>query len=176
VLVLRTSGDAATLPSAIRKIVAAVDPEVPTGKIRTFDRLIAARFSSRQTGMLLVSAFSAAALSLSAIGIYGTLAYTVMQRTRELGIRVSLGATSIGVLKLVLRDGLRVVGIGLMAGVLVALGVTGLLQSALYGVTAHDPIAIGTGIVVLTAVAFIACLLPALHAARIDPTVVLRSE
>jgi putative ABC transport system permease protein len=175
-LVLRTSTDVATLAPAIRQIVAAVDPEVPIGKITTFNGLISARFTSRQTGMLLVSAFSMAALLLSAIGIYGTLAYTVMQRTRELGIRVSLGATSIGLLKLVLRDGLQVVGIGLMAGVLVALGVAGLLQSALYGVAAHDPIAIGTGIVVLTVVAFIACLLPALRAARIDPAAVMRSE
>ena len=126
--------------------------------------------------MLLASTFSAAALCLSAIGIYGTLAYTVIQRTRELGIRVSLGATSIGVLKLVLRDGLQVVGIGLVAGMLVALGVAGLLQSALYGVSSHDPIAIGTGIVLLAVVAFIACLLPALRAARVDPTAVLRSE
>jgi putative ABC transport system permease protein len=176
VLVLRTSVDAATLAPAIRKIVASLDPGVPIGKIRTFNRLITARFTSRQTGMLLVSAFSAAALFLSAIGIYGTLAYTVMQRTRELGIRVSLGSTSIGILKLVLRDGLQVVGIGLLAGMLVGLGVAGLLQSVLYGVSAHDPIAIGTGIVVLTVVAFIACLLPALRAARVDPTAVLRSE
>jgi putative ABC transport system permease protein len=127
-------------------------------------------------GMLLVSAFSAAALFLSAIGIYGTLAYTVMQRTRELGIRVSLGSTSLGILKLVLRDGLLVVGIGLLTGVLLALGVAGFLQSVLYGVSAHDPIAIGTGVVVLTVVAFTACLLPAIRAARIDPTAVLRSE
>ena len=110
------------------------------------------------------------------IGTDGTLAYTVMQRTRELGIRVSLGSTSLGILKLVLRDGLQVVGIGLLAGMLVGLGVAGLLQSVLYGVSAHDPIAIGTGIVVLTVVAFIACLLPALRAARVDPTAVLRSE
>jgi len=126
--------------------------------------------------MLLVSAFSAAALLLSAIGIYGTLAYTVIQRTRELGIRVSLGSTSLGILKLVLRSGLQVVGIGLLAGVLVALGVAGLLQSVLYGVSARDPIALGTGIVLLAVVAFIACLLPALRAARVDPTAVLRSE
>jgi putative ABC transport system permease protein len=175
-LVLRTSVDAATLAPAIRKIVASVDPEVPIGKIRMFNRLIAARFTSRQTGMLLVSAFSAAALCLSAIGIYGTLAYTVMQRTRELGIRVSLGATSIGVLKLILRDGLQVVGIGLGAGVFVAFVVAGLLQNVLYAVSAHDPIAICTGVVVLTVVAFVACLLPALRASRVDPTVVLRSE
>lgn len=99
-----------------------------------------------------------------------------MQRTRELGIRVSLGATSLGVLKLVLRDGLQVVGIGLLGGVLAAVGVADLLQSVLYGVSAHDPMAIGTGIIVLTSVAFVACLLPALRAARIDPTAVLRSE
>jgi putative ABC transport system permease protein len=176
VLVLRASSALARLAPAIRNIVASVDPEVPIGKIRTFKRLIAARFTSRQTGMLLVSAFSAAALFLSAIGIYGTLAYTVMQRTRELGIRVSLGSTSLRILKLVLGDGLLVVGIGLLAGVLVALAVAGLLQSVLYGVSAHDPIAIGAGIIVLTVVAFIACLLPALRAACVDPTAVLRSE
>jgi putative ABC transport system permease protein len=176
VLVLRASGDLAPLAPAIRKIVASTDPEVPIGKITTFDRLIATRFTSRQTGMLLVSTFSAVALFLSAIGIYGTLAYTVVQRTRELGIRVSVGSTSLGILKLVLRDGLQVVGIGLLAGVLVALGVAGFLQSVLYGVSAHDPVALGTGVVVLTVVAFTACLLPAIRAARIDPTVVLRSE
>ena len=175
-LVLRTSTDLATLAPVIRQIVAGVDPEVPIGKVTTFSRLIAARFTTRQTGMLLVSAFSAAALLLSAIGIYGTLAYTVIQRTRELGIRVSLGSTSLGILKLVLRNGLQVVGIGLLAGVLVALGVVGLLKSVLYGVSARDPIAIGTGIVLLAVVAFIACLLPALRAARVDPTAVLRSE
>jgi putative ABC transport system permease protein len=158
VLVLRASGDLAPLAPAIRKIVASTDPEVPIGKITTFDRLIATRFTSRQTGMLLVSTFSAVALFLSAIGIYGTLAYTVVQRTRELGIRVSVGSTSLGILKLV------------------ALGVAGFLQSVLYGVSAHDPVALGTGVVVLTVVAFTACLLPAIRAARIDPTVVLRSE
>jgi putative ABC transport system permease protein len=175
-LVLRTSTDLATLAPLIRQIVAGVDPEVPIGKVTTFSRLIAARFTARQTGMLLVSAFSASVLLLSAIGIYGTLAYTVIQRTRELGIRVSLGSTSLGILKLVLRNGLQVVGIGLLAGVLVALGVAGLLQSVLYGVSARDPIAIGTGIVLLAVVGFIACLLPALQAARVDPTAVLRSE
>jgi putative ABC transport system permease protein len=176
VLVLRASGDVATLAPTIRKIVASIDPDVPIGKITTFNRLVAARFTSRRTGMLLVSAFSATALLLSAIGIYGTLAYTVILKTRELGIRVSVGSTSLGILKLVLRDGLQVVGIGLLTGVLVALGVAGFLQSVLYGVSAHDPIAIGTGIVVLAVVGFTACLLPAIRAARIDPTAVLRSE
>jgi predicted permease len=176
ILVLRTSDDVATLAPALRKILASADPEVPIGKITAFNRFIEARFTSRKTGMLLVSAFSAAALFLSAIGIYGTLAYTVMQRTRELGIRVSLGSTSLGILRLVLRDGLQVVGIGLLAGVLVAFGVAGLLQSVLYGVSAHDPVAIGTGILVLVVSALIACLLPAVRAARISPTAVLRSE
>jgi putative ABC transport system permease protein len=176
VLVLRTSGDIATLAPALGKIVASVDPGVPIGKIMTFNRFIEARFTSRKTGMLLVSAFSAAALFLSAIGIYGTLAYTVMQRTRELGIRVSLGSTSLGILKLVLRDGLLVVGIGVLTGALVALSVAGLLQSVLYGVSAHDPASVGMGMIVLTVVGFLACLLPALRAARVDPTAVLRSE
>ncbi|HYZ75705.1 MAG TPA: ABC transporter permease [Chthoniobacterales bacterium] len=176
VLVLRTAGDVARLAPALRKIVAAVDPEVPIAKIMNFNRFIEARFTSRKTGMLFVSVFSAAALFLSAIGIYGTLAYTVTQRTRELGIRVSLGSTSLGILRLVLGDGRMVVGIGLLTGVLVALGVAGLLQSVLYGVSAHDPIATGMGIIVLTVVGFTACLLPAIRAARIDPTAALRSE
>jgi putative ABC transport system permease protein len=176
VLVLRTSGDVATLTPAIRKIVASVDPQVPIGKITTFNRLIEERFTSRQTSMLLVSAFSTAALLLSAMGVYGVLAYNVTQRTRELGIRVSLGSTSLGILKLVLRDGLQVVGIGLLAGALVVLGLAGFLQSVLYRISAHDPMALGTGIIVVTIAGFIACLLPALRAARVDPTAVLRSE
>jgi putative ABC transport system permease protein len=174
VLVLRTSSDVATLAPVIRRIVASVDPGVPIGKITTFNRLIAARFTSRKTGMLLVSAFSAAALFLSAIGIYGTLAYTVIQRTRELGIRVSVGATSIAILRLILRDGLQIVGIGLLAGVIVAECATRLVQSVLYGVSSNDPIALGAGIIVLTVVAFAACLLPALRATRINPIAALR--
>jgi predicted permease len=174
VLVLRTSSDVATLSPVIRRIVASVDPEVPIGKITTFNRLIAARFASRETGMLLVSAFSAAALFLSAIGIYGTLAYTVMQRTREVGIRVSLGATSIAILRLILRDGLQIVGIGLMLGVIVAQSATHLIQRALYGVSSNDPIALGAGVTVLALVAFAACLLPARRAARISPITALR--
>jgi ABC-type antimicrobial peptide transport system permease subunit len=119
---------------------------------------------------------STADLFLSVMGIYGTLAYTVVQRTRELGIRVSLGSSSLGTLKLVLGDGLQVVGIGLLAGVVVAFAVAGLLQSVLYGVSAHDPMSMGSGIIVLMVVAFVACLLPAIRASRIDPTAVLRSE
>jgi putative ABC transport system permease protein len=174
VLVLRTSDDVATLAPAIRKIVASVDPDVPIGKMTTFNRLIAARFTSRKTGMLLVTAFSATALFLSAIGIYGTLAYTVIQRTREVGIRVSLGATSIAVLRLILRDGLQIVGIGLILGVIVAASATHLIQSALYGVSANDPIALGAGVTALALAAFAACLLPALRAARINPITALR--
>jgi ABC-type antimicrobial peptide transport system permease subunit len=174
VLVLRTSSDVATLSPVIHRIVASVDPEVPIGKITTINRLIAARFTSRETGMLLVSAFSAAALFLSAIGIYGTLAYTVMQRTREMGIRVSLGATSIAILRLILRDGLQIVGIGLMLGVIVAQSATHLIQRALYGVSSNDPIALGAGVTVLALVAFAACLLPARRAARISPITALR--
>ncbi len=174
VLVLRTSDDVATLAPAINRIVASVDPDVPIGKITTLNRLIAARFTSRKTGMLLVSAFSAAALFLSAIGIYGTLAYTVIQRTREVGIRVSLGATSIVILRLILRDGLQIVGIGLLLGVIVAASATHLIQSALYGVSANDPIALGASITGLALAAFAACLLPALRAARINPITALR--
>jgi putative ABC transport system permease protein len=174
VLVLRGSADLAMLTPVIRRIVASVDPEVPTGKITTVNRLIAERFTSRKTGMLLVAVFSATALFLSAIGIYGMLAYTVIQRTREVGIRVSLGATSIAILRLILRDGLQIVGIGLILGVIVAESANHLIQSALFGVSANDPIALGAGVMVLASAAFAACFLPALRASRISPITALR--
>jgi putative ABC transport system permease protein len=114
------------------------------------------------------------ALFLSAIGIYRTLPYTVIKRTREVGIRVSLGATSIAILRLILRDGLQIVGIGLILGVIVAGSANHLIQSALYGVSANDPIALGAGVMVLASAAIAACFLPALRAARINPITALR--
>ncbi len=174
VLVLRGSTDLAMLTPVIRSIVASADPEVAIGKITTVNRLIGERFTNRKTGMLLVAVFSATALFLSAIGIYGTLAYTVIQRTREVGIRVSLGATSTAILRLILRDGLQIIGIGLILGGIVAQIATHLIQSALYGVSANDPIALSASVMVLALAAFAACLLPAFRAARISPITALR--
>jgi putative ABC transport system permease protein len=176
VFVLRSSSDPTALIPAVRKIVASVDPDVPVVKITTVNDLIEERFTSRRTGMLLTGVFSTTALLLSAIGIYGTLAYTVIQRTREMGIRISLGATSSVIVRLVLRDGFKIVGLGLLTGIAAAESASNLIQSVLYGVSSNDPIAIGGAIIVLAVAGFIACLLPAARAARINPITALRNE
>jgi putative ABC transport system permease protein len=174
VLVVRTSGDPTSLAPAIRKIVSTVDPEVPVVKIRRMDDLIAERFENRKTGTLLLSLFSGAALFLSALGIYGTLSYAVIRRTREMGIRISLGATSAIVLRLIVGDAMRIVSIGLLAGLIIAESLTRLIQSTLYGVSFNDPVALSACVVILIGVALVASLIPAVRAGRIDPITALR--
>jgi putative ABC transport system permease protein len=174
VLVVRTSGDPTSLAPAIQKIVSTVDPEVPVVKIRRMDDLIAERFENRKTGTLLLSLFSGAALFLSALGIYGTLSYAVIRRTREMGIRISLGATSAIVLRLIVGDAMRIVSIGLLAGLIIAESLTTLIQSTLYGVSFNDPVALSACVVILIGVALVASLIPAVRAGRIDPITALR--
>jgi putative ABC transport system permease protein len=171
---VRTSGDPTSLAPAIRKIVSTVDPEVPVVKIRRMDDLIAERFENRKTGTLLLSLFSGAALFLSALGIYGTLSYAVIRRTREMGIRISLGATSAIVLRLIVGDAMRIVSIGLLAGLIIAESLTRLIQRTLYGVAFNDPVAIIASVMILIGVALVASLIPAVRAGRIDPITALR--
>ena len=176
VLVLRTSGDPTSLAPAIRKIVSTVDQEVPVVKIRRMDDLIAERFESRKTGALLLSLFSGAALFLSALGIYGTLSYAVIRRTREMGIRISLGATSAAILRLIVGDAMRIVSIGLVAGLIIAESMIKLIQRTLYGVSFNDPVAISASVMILIGVALVASLIPAVRAGRVNPITALRNE
>jgi ABC-type antimicrobial peptide transport system permease subunit len=132
--------------------------------------------SSRRTSMLLANAFGGVALFLAALGIYGVLAYLVARRTREIGIRVALGSTRAGVLKLVLREGFQLVAIGLLLGMIGAASLQKAVASEIYGLRALDPLVLASVMALLAIVALAACAVPARRAMRVDPMVALRSE
>jgi ABC-type antimicrobial peptide transport system permease subunit len=158
----------------LRKIIASIDPDVAIGTIRTYDEMVGDNFSSRKLSVLMVSVFSGAALFLSAIGLYGILAYSVNQRTREIGIRIALGASSANILRLVAQRGLMMVGIGLIIGILFASVCSRSIESLLYEVRGDDPVTLGVAVLVLCIAGLIACLLPARRAAKVDPIAALR--
>jgi putative ABC transport system permease protein len=173
-LVVRSRMDPTTLTSSIRSAVASVDPDVPVTSVRTFDDLIAHKF--RQVGMsvLLISVFSAGALFLAAVGLYGVLSYSVSQRKRDIGIRMALGAESWDILSLITKEGFRILLFGLLIGTGGGLGLARLIQGMLYGISAIDGVSVGIAAVVLSLAAFAACVVPALSALRTMPTTVLR--
>jgi ABC-type antimicrobial peptide transport system permease subunit len=125
---------------------------------------------------LLMTVFATTALLLAAIGIYGVVAYSVARRTREIGVRIALGATPSGVLALIVRQGSQPVVVGIAVGLAGAFALTRVLRGTLFGVTASDPLAFAGGVVVLSTVAVVASLIPALRAARVDPVTALRQE
>ena len=173
-LILRSDLDPGVLIPAVRKIVGSIDPGVPVYDVSTYDDVIAKNFVTRKLCMMLVTLFSGAALFLSATGLYGILAYAVGQRTREIGIRVALGAQSRNILRLITEQGLKIVCIGLVIGIGAALVAAPLIAGLLYGVSPADPITLGLAILVLGLAGTLACLLPALRAARINPITALR--
>jgi putative ABC transport system permease protein len=174
--ILRTGGDPSSVVSAVRSAVAEIDPSKPAGNVRTVEQNLRDQVSDRRVYMLLLTVFGAIAAVLAAIGIYGVMAYAVTQRTREIGIRMALGATSSNVMTLVVRQALILVFIGLILGVGGALGLTRFIANELYGVKATDPttfVAVSVGLVV---VAVLASLIPTRRAVSVDPTVALRHE
>jgi putative ABC transport system permease protein len=173
-LLLRTAGDPATLVPAVRKIVAEIDPDVPVDRATSYDDFLAGRFWARRLSASLAGLFSAVAILLSAAGLYGVLAYSVLRRSRELGVRIALGARTSNVLTLVLRQGLLLSGIGLTVGIAAGLLLGRFMGNILYGVSGTDPIALMLAILVLGLAAASACLLPALRATRINPIIALR--
>jgi putative ABC transport system permease protein len=173
-LLLRTTGDPATLIPLVRKLVASVDPEVLATPIMTFDDLMVEKFATQRLGALLVVGFSTVALFLSAVGLYGFVAYSVSQRRREIGVRIALGAQATTILRLVVRQGLMLVGVGIVVGIAVALILVRFIEGILYGVSATDPFSLCAAIIVLGLAALVACLLPALRATRINAITALR--
>ena len=173
-LLIRTPGDPTALIPAVRQIMASVDPDVPVDRMMNLDELIASRFATRRLGVLLITLFSSFALLLSAVGLYGTLAYWVSLRKREIGVRIALGAHASNILRLVIRQGLKLVCLGLIVGIVSALILVRFIDSILYGVSGSDPAALALAIGVLGLAALLACLLPALRATRINPVTVLR--
>jgi len=173
-LVLRCQGDPNAQIAAVRGAVQSVDPDVPVPNIKTLDDLIAQKLATRKLASVLVSFFSGAALCLSAIGLYGVLAYTVSQRRREIGVRIALGAESLKIVQLVTQQGFKLIGIGLVAGTVVALVCARFIEGMLYGVSAADPISMLIAVIVLCLAGCVACVLPALRAIRINPVTALR--
>jgi predicted permease len=166
---IRTRSEPANVVPALRRAVAAIDPEMPVYDVKTMVERMDTSLMNRRTPMLLALAFAAVALFLAAVGVYGVLAYQVTQRSREIGIRMALGGRTTSIFRLVFRDGLAMVGIGMVIGLAGALAVGRSLQSQLFGVRSMDPGVISLVAVLLALVALVACVVPALRATRVDP-------
>ncbi len=176
VLVAQTAGDPRTLIAPLRAQVHAIDPNQAVSKVATMDGVLSQSVAPRRFTMLLLGAFAALALVLAAIGIYGIMAYVVSLRTREMGVRFALGASRADVLRLVLREVVRLTLVGLVIGLLATALVSRLLARLLYGVSAADPTVIGLVVALLFGVALAGGLVPALRASRISAMIALRSE
>jgi len=174
--VVRGRAPAASLATALDATVRGLDAELPIYGVRSIDDAMAATFAERRSAMQLLAIFAVAALLLSAIGVYGVIAYSVSQRTREIGIRMALGARPVDVRRMLLVEGGRLAGAGVLLGLAGALVVTRAIGSLLYGVSPRDPWTFASVPAVLAAVALAACFFPALRASRVDPTTALRSE
>jgi putative ABC transport system permease protein len=172
-LVIRTAGDPASFVPVLRREVQAIDKDQPLFNIRTYDEVVRNSLATRRISMQLFTVFSCAALLLAAVGIYGVMAYSVTQRTQEIGIRMALGAQAGDVLRMVVRQGMTLVLVGIAVGVAGALGLTRLIASLLFGVNAADPFTFAAISLLLVVVAFLACYLPARRAAKLDPMIAL---
>ena len=176
-LVVRTRvANPASLTAAIRTQLAAVDPDIPLTNVRVFEEYISRSLARPRFNALLLSIFASTALLLTAIGIYGVMAYSVVQRTNEIGIRMALGAEQSSIFRLIVGQAMTLVAISLVVGLVAAFAATRLLNSLLFGVGAWDPITFSVIVLLIAGVAFLAAWLPARRAARVDPMIALRSE
>ena len=175
-LTLRTSMDPHTVASALRAQIAAVNHAQPVTDVQTMEERVASGSAPTRSMMLLVSVFSGTALILAIVGIYGVTAFLVAQRTQEIGIRMALGATNSDIFGLVIGDGLRLAGAGIVIGLAASFGLTRLMASLLFQTSAFDPITFAGSAIVFAAVAALACYIPARRAIRVDPMVALRYE
>jgi putative ABC transport system permease protein len=175
-LVVRTSGDPQNLVASVRNAIHEVDPYQPISGVRTMDEVLGVETAQRRLGMILLTAFAALALLLASLGIYGVLAFFVVQHTQEIGVRLALGARPSDVLRLVVGRGMKLALAGVGVGLAASLGLARLLTSLLYGVSPGDPATYALVAVLLTCVALLACLIPARRATKVDPMVALRYE
>ena len=175
-LVVRTQDDPMILASPIRHEIAKLDPEQPVGRIATMDQLLEASIAQPRFRTFLLGSFAGIALLLSAIGIYGVLAYEVSQRTREIGVRMALGARPVDMLTLIFAESMTLALLGVLLGLVGAYGVTRVLNNLLFGVSSTDPFTFAAVTLLLCSVALLASYMPARRAMRVDPIVALRYE
>jgi putative ABC transport system permease protein len=173
---LRTHADPASLSAAVVAQVHALDPDLAVTGIQTMTQVISSSVAGPEFNMVLIGALAGLALFLSAMGVYGVLAYVVAQQTHELGVRMALGAKPCDVLRLIVSRGARLAGIGALLGLVAALALTRLMKSMLYGVSAIDPLTFAGVVALLTIVALLASYIPARRATKVDPMIALRYE
>nr|MBP8274843.1 FtsX-like permease family protein [Acidobacteriota bacterium] len=174
-VVARSDGQA-TLPASLRGAVLALDPNMPTHNLRPLADDVSTAVAAPRFAATVLSVFAAIALVMAAVGVYGVLAHIAAQRTREIGVRVALGATRAQIIGLMMRDGAMVVGVGLAAGLLIAMWCAQALTSLLHAVTPADPAAMGMVSVVLCAAGVLAAYIPARRAARVNVVAALKAD
>ena len=175
-LLTRTEVEPASLASAVRGQVTALNKDQAVFNVRTMEQIVAQSIAPRRFSMLLLTVFAVVALALAAIGIYGLMSYVVAQRTREIGIRMALGAQSSSVLRLVITQGMKLALAGVALGLVASVALTRTIKNLLFGVSASDPATFGVIALLLAGVAFVACIVPARRATKVDPLVALRHE
>jgi putative ABC transport system permease protein len=175
-VVVRSRLNIATLIPAVKSQIWSVDKNQPVSDIKTMDQVLSDSLARRRIYMALLGIFAGAALLLAAVGIYGVMSYTVNQRVHEIGLRLALGAERADVLRLILSEGTKIAFVGTAAGIAVALALTRLMTSLLYGVTATDPATLVAVAALPVFVALVACYIPARRAMRVDPAVALRHQ
>jgi putative ABC transport system permease protein len=175
-IVVRTAGDPEAMTAAVRSEMQAIDKDLPVYNIKTMEQVISESVAPRRLNMLLLGTFGGLALVLAAVGLYGVMSYSVSQRTREIGIRMALGANQRAVMKLVLSHGMILALIGVAVGVGASLLLTRLMSSLLYGVSVTDTATFAVISLMLIGVASVASYIPARRAMKVDPMVALRYE
>jgi ABC-type antimicrobial peptide transport system permease subunit len=175
-VVVRTDVDPIAIVPSVRAALRGLDPEIPPAQIRDMPSVVAASVADRRLNMMLMASFGALALTLAAVGVYGVMAYQVVRRTREMGLRLALGATPAGVRSLVVADGMQLVAAGIVCGLVAAIAGGGIVRHLLFGVEPHDIITLVAAVSALAAAGLAACVVPARRATRVDPSVALRLD
>jgi len=175
-LVIRTTGDPGEMVPAVRRVLRSIDPNQPVSDVRTMDQVMSQTVGRARFNTILLGLFAALATLLATAGIFGVMNYSVTLRTREIGLRMALGAPRKQVLMLILKQGLLLTALGIGIGLLGALALTRLMSGLLFGVGSTDPATFAAIVLLLTAVSLIACYIPARRATRVDPLIALRYD